>query len=182
MIGVGTLIDYNMLVHYPRREYVGLRRSSLPETLDLFMQELGTAVFLGEERQWERYGYHRDYLELQVQRHAAILAKLKIDVRSKWKIKSWNSSEGNHLYLLMLQWRFLEHGKVAEYYDRLDKPPADEQKIEKILFSERIKGLKKSADVQRAAAYKMPLYESPVERMQKRIKAERLRTPIATAR
>jgi hypothetical protein len=199
MIGVGAIVDFVMRIKFPRREYVSLPcRSPLPETLGLWMSYMDTAVNLAQERIWERYGRPRNFVDLQIQHGLVRISDFRIAMPTvrdastgvgwagsgyHWSIKRWVASEGSQLYLLWLEWKFLQHGLVAQYYAKLDHvPEPSPAEVFRNIYGDHIQGMPNPKDIQREIAFKPVGYEDPTKAMLHRIDVERLRTPIIHTR
>jgi hypothetical protein len=181
-------IDFNLVVRFPRREFVGLRRHPMPDDLDLFMRYLNEAVVEGKTKHFERYGFLTKHLNLQIQRGHVVISRIRIQLgKEGWKIKQWNTARGTGIHDLRLQWKYLEKGLVASYFEARDRNQdpqiyLKEKGVEAQVFGVAIKGLRKQEEVMESAAFKIKLPDSPTERVMQGIATARLRTPITHTR
>jgi len=188
------LIDFVLVVRFPRREFVGLRRRPMPEDPDTFMGLLDEAVSIAEEKHLERYGYRVRYLNLQVQLGHTVISRIKVELgQGSWKIRRWTTAKGTAINELSLAWRYLMRdgeltpNQVAQFVESRDRgnDPGlylKEKNVEDRVLSVAIKGLPDRESRMRAYAAKSPSFESPVDRKMKAMQARRLRTPITDTR
>lgn len=167
------LISFVIQVKKPRREYVGLRMAAMPADYLDFISDLEEAAGLGFLKHSARYGVKPKWMRILVQRGKSRISQLPVSmVGGKLRIQSWNINHESPLYEVYLQWRFLRHGRVLAYYEKLDRPEKWRFNFERTLFRDTPIGLPTEEQVMRDESSKPVLPVSQEDAILEKIRAQ----------
>ena len=150
-------LDFSLAITKPRKEFVGLIRFSMPADLFEFLLDLREAVGLAKVRLTTRYGRIRRHAFFLLQAGHRVVSRLRVNLSGvDVKIERWRLSRDSPLYEIYLEWRYIQHGRVLDYWSHLEKPNRLGGSWERVLFRREPLGTAKVQEVMKDAGFKMP--------------------------